>query len=46
MDGIENLVSDHASDSVSILYEEMRVKDGLVYNINTGSLVVNVSKWH
>mgnify|MGYP001803609860 CR=1 FL=1 len=46
MDSNENLASDHASYSVSILCDEMRVKDGLVYDINTGSLVVNVSNWH
>ena len=46
VDAIENLVSDHASESVSILCDEMRVKDGLVYDINIGSLVINVSNRH
>ena len=39
MDSIENLASDHASESVSILCDEMKVKDGLVCDINTGRLV-------
>ena len=38
MDGIENLASDHASEFVSILCDEMSVKDGLVCDINTGRL--------
>ena len=48
VDGIENLASDHASESVSILCDEMKVKDGLVCDINTGRLAgytdINIDK--
>ena len=48
MDGIENLASEHASESVSILCDEMSVKDGLVCDINTGRLAgytdINIDK--
>ena len=39
VEGIVNLASDYAGESVSILCDEMKVKDGLVYDINTGRLV-------
>ena len=48
VDGIENLASDHASESVSILCDVMKVKDGLVCDINTGRLAgytdINIDK--
>lgn len=39
VEGLANLAREHGGKSVAILCDEMKVKDGLVYDINTGNLV-------